>query len=93
MSCKSGATAHVSIQGKNVVRNDAPGRFDFGLGAVAIAAGGGRNGWEVTGRLLRPSRATGTVRAFDAHADVGGGETANCRSGLLRWSASAGDSG
>jgi hypothetical protein len=56
---------------------------------VGIATGGERNGWEVAGKLVRPSRARGTVRAFDTHADLGHGETANCRSGLLRWSASA----
>ena len=76
--------------GRKRVPNDAPGRFGFGLGAVAIAVGGGRSGWEVAGRLVRPSKARGTVRAFDTHTPLGGGETANCRSGLLEWSASAG---
>ena len=69
------------------IRNNAPGRRRFGLGASGIGSDGTESGWRFSGKLVKSREATGIVRVFNDREPIGGGQADHCSSGRLDWTA------
>ena len=88
LNCEEAGTITTDdIGGGMTVRNDAPGRDEFGVGVTAQAKALYR--WVFYGQLVHPRKAKGYVRAGGTHWPLEGGGHDECHSGKLPWTATA----
>lgn len=89
LSCAGGASPTLDISGSVSMRNNAPGRDEFGVGVVADKSHEATYAWSFQGKLVSHNEAEGTVRAHGSEWPLEGGGTDACNSGRLPWTATA----
>jgi hypothetical protein len=85
LTCSQGSSATTNFRAPLVVVPRSAHRFATEV--TTLGDGGEQPSWAYQGRLGRHGAARGTVRFRDRRHDLGDGQTDDCSSGVLRWSA------